>query len=451
MKSIRFYLVTDTHYFESSLGAEGKAFEKYMDSQQFFMKESSTIIRSVFDKIAEDKETDIVIIPGDLTKNGEKESHKSFIKELYALREKGKKIYIITAGHDYNEFSYGYKNDERINVEGTTSEELYEMYRDFGYSDAIAFDRRTHSYIAEIADKVRLLAINCDNFGNPKGAMDDELIAWAEEQIKKANDDGCSVFAICHYPVIPSVPVFDLVGDAKIKQWRKVASFLADNGVELILTGHMHIQSINEFYSEKGNRLIDICTSCLVGSPAKYRKITIDENSVMKVETIDVGDFGWDTGGLTAQEYFDRQFGDAIVHKVLNALNGGTGIVKHLKKLGKRIISSATVGTLSRMLFIRVDKSLRKKKLTELISEIGLCIFAGDQPYRKGTPVYEMISTFLRRFSFVLKKIEPKLEKDGTKVNLTEMLLNTIGNNKGYSDANAEFSLKIKKIKPKGE
>lgn len=451
MKNISFYLVTDTHYFENSLGSDGNAYERYMESEQYFMKESSAIVRSVFDRISEDTETDIVIIPGDLSKNGEKESHKSFIKELYALREKGKKIYVLTAGHDYNEFSYGYAGDERIKVEGTTYDELYEMYRDFGYSDAIAFDKRTHSYIAEIADKIRLLAINCDSCGNPKGAMDDELIAWADEQLKKAHEDGCYVFAICHYPIIPSVPAFDLVGDAKIKQWRKVASFLADNGVELILTGHMHIQSINEFYSEKGNRLIDICTSCLTGSPAKYRKITIDENSLMKVESIDVGDFGWDTDGISPQEYFDRQFRKAIITKVLKALNGGKGFSKFLKKLGKKFITTATLGTLSRMLFIRIDKSLRKKKITELISEVGFFIFAGDQPYTEGTPIYEMISKFLKRFSFIVKKIEPKLGKDGVKINLEEMLLNTIGNNKGFSDANAEFLLKAENTDLKGE
>ncbi len=442
MKPLSFYLLTDTHYFEDSLGAEGKAFETYMAKEQYFMKESSAIIKSVFERIAEDKETDVVIIPGDLTKNGEKESHKSFIKELYKLKESGKKIFVITAGHDYNDLSFAFKKDERIEVEGAAFEELYDMYRDFGYGDAVAFDKRTNSYIAQIADGVRMLAINCDSFNTPKGAMDDELMRWAKEQLDKAKEDNCSVFAICHYPIIPSVPVFDLVGDAKIKEWRKVASFLADNGVEVIFTGHMHIQSINEFYSEKGNRLIDICTSCLVGSPAKYRKITVDESSVMKIESLDVGDFGIYMNGISAQEYFDRQFGSAIVTRISNALSGGKGIVKQLKKLGKKAYKKVTLGTLSKILFIPIDKSLKSKKLTELVAEIGLCIFKGDQPYVKGTPEYDMINRFLKRFSFVLRKVEPKLSKNGVKINLTQMILNTIGNTKGFSDADAEFKLK---------
>ena len=441
MKPVKFYLVTDTHYFENKLGVEGKAYDAYMAKEQYFMKESSAIIKSTFDRIAEDKDTDIVIIPGDLTKNGELESHKSFIKELYRLKERGKKIFVITAGHDYGN-AFAFKNDQWIDVEGTPFEALTDMYKDFGHGDAIAFDDATHSYVAQITENVRMLGLCCDSLDQPKGAIDDRLMNWAKEQIDKANADDCSMFAICHYPIIPSVPVFDFVGDAKVKEWRKVASFLADNGIELVLTGHMHIQSINEFYSENGNRLIDVCTSCLVGSPAKYRKITVDENSVLKIESIDVKDFGWDMQGLDTREYFHSKFRNSIVTRICNALDGGKGIVKHLKKLGKKLITTGTVGTLSHILLIRVDKSLKSKKISDLIGEIGLAIFLGDMPYVEGTPVYNAICKVLKRFSFILKKVEPKLQKGNVKIDLKDMLLNTIGNNKGYSDNNAEFTLK---------
>lgn len=55
MTPVSFYLVTDTHYFEPSLGAEGKAFDDYMRSELYFVKESSAIVKAVFDRIAEDK------------------------------------------------------------------------------------------------------------------------------------------------------------------------------------------------------------------------------------------------------------------------------------------------------------------------------------------------------------------------------------------------------------
>lgn len=442
MKPTSFYLVTDTHYLNSVLEPGGEAFEKNMLTEQYFVKESGDIIRSVFDKITEDKETDIVILPGDLVKNGEKASHDGFIRELYRLKENGKRPYVITAGHDYNDNAYVLRGEGRAPVEGTDYNELCEMYRDFGYGDAVAFDEATHSYMAEIADGVRMLAIHCDSKNQPKGTMDDRLMEWAKIQLDKAKADNCSVFAICHYPIIPPVPVFELVGDAKIKDWKKVASFLADNGVELVLTGHMHIQSINEYYSESGNRLIDVCTSALVGSPAKYRKITVDSNSVLKIETLDVPDFGWNLNGLTPQEYFDSHFASSVVARINGALRGGDGIVKHLKSFGRKRLEKLKVRGLKRLFFIKKDKEFDEKMFTDFAGEVAVSIFSGDMPYVEGTAGYKLIAGILGRLSFVLKKIEPKLSKNGARVDLRSMLLNTIGNSKGFSDNDAEFTLK---------
>ena len=36
-------------------------------------------------------------------------------EEVYTkLKEAGKKIFVLTAGHDYNEYGRGYKNDEFV-------------------------------------------------------------------------------------------------------------------------------------------------------------------------------------------------------------------------------------------------------------------------------------------------------------------------------------------------
>lgn len=435
MNPVKFYLLTDTHYFEPSLGASGKAFDEYMKCEQYFMAESSDIVKAVFAQLAEDKSVDTVIIPGDLSKDGEIESHKSFVKELYKLREAGKKIFVITAGHDYGEHSRAFVNDECIQVEGTPFAKLRELYNDFGYSQALAVDDRTFSYIAEVAPGVRMLAINCDSEGKSKGSIDDEMYEWMQAQLDEAKKANCSVFAICHYPVIPPVPVFDLVGDAKLRDWRKAASFLADNGVELVLTGHMHIQSINEYISEKGNKIVDICTAGLVGSPAKYRKITV-ENSVMNVESIDVPDFGADMQGLTTKEFFDKQFKYSILNRI-NGIFNGKGF---WKKPVKKLVNSITVGGLGRLLFIKVDKSIKKRKFIDVAGDIGVGIFAGDGA-TQGDPVYDALEKALTRLGFILGKVEPKLSKNGVKVDLKEMLLNTIGNSKGYSDNNAEIKL----------
>lgn len=442
MEKLKFYLLTDTHYFEESLGAEGKAYEEYMKTEAFYLKESSAINKAVFKKLKEDKETELIIIPGDLSKDGEYESHKSLIRELNALKDAGKKIFVLTAGHDFNETGRGYKNDEFVGSKGTEFKELYNLYYEFGYKDALSVDEETLSYIAEIAENTRLLALNCDSKKETKGTIDERLLEWVKEQLEDAQKVGARVIAMCHYPVIPSVPVFDLVGDAHVKNWREIASFLADNGVELVLTGHMHIQSINEFTSESGNKLYDICTATTVGTPGKYRKIEITEDGTMNVKSINVEGFSLPDEFKTAEEFFDWRFKYSVKNKINKILEGGSGITKTLKNLGGKILNSIKLKTIARLLFIKIDSSLKDVRLIDFAGEIATAIFKGDMPYIKGTPEYDAISKALKRLSFILKKIEPKLSKNGVKIDLTDMLLNTIGNNKGYSDNNAVINLK---------
>ena len=442
MKPFKFYLVTDTHYFEPSLGCSGEAYEDYMKNEMYCLAESSEIVKATFKKIAEDSEIDTVILPGDLSKDGEKESHKSFVNELQKLKDAGKKVFVITAGHDYNDNPRGYDGKDYVPVEGTTLDELFDLYQDFGYSEALSIDRQTLSYVAEVSENVRMLAFNCDSTGDLKGQIDERLQTWAKKQIDRAKADNCFIFAICHYPIIPSVPVFDLINDAHVRNWRQTASFLADNGVHLALTGHMHIQSINEFYSENGNKFVDVCTSCLVGSPAKYRKITVENEDTVKVETVSVPEFRSETNGLTTQRFFDLRAEESSVNRVNRALNGGSGIAKAGKKFARNLVNNKTLGQLGRMLCIKVDKSLKSKKFSELIGDLARDVFTGDQPYTEGTPVYDAVTRVLKRFKPIIKKVEKKLTKDGITPDLSEMLINTIGNNKGWSDNNAVIKLK---------
>ncbi len=438
MKPFKFYLVTDTHYFEPSLGCSGKAYDDYTKNEMYCLAEASSIVKATVDEIIRDTEIDTVIIPGDLSKNGEKQSHYGFIRELNRLKDAGKKVYVITAGHDFNDNPHGYVGEEHVPVEPTSFDELFGLYYDFGLSDALAIDKQTHSYVAEVAEGIRMIAFNCDSDRSNKGCIDERLQAWAKEQIDKAKADGCFIFCINHYPIIPSVPLFDLIGDAHIKEWRQVASFLADNGVNLALTGHMHIQSINEFYSDAGNKFVDICTSILVGSPGKYRKITIEDENTVIAESINVPEFDWDKGGMTTEEYFDDRAVWAAPNRIRRALSGDS----FLKKKATKIFNTNTFAQLGRKLCIGVPKEIRDKKFAEFTGELARDVFKGDQPYVKGTPIYTVFAKVFKRFRPIIKIVEKKLTKNGIRPDLTDMLLNTIGNNKGWSDNNATIKLK---------
>ena len=70
-----------------------------------------------FKQIADDKETNIILIPGDLVYRGEYQSHIGLRNRLYKLKEQGKKTYLITARHDYDDNdSFEFDGDKMLPV-----------------------------------------------------------------------------------------------------------------------------------------------------------------------------------------------------------------------------------------------------------------------------------------------------------------------------------------------
>ena len=68
-------------------------------------------------------------------------------------------------------------------------------------------------------------------------------------------------------------------------------------------------------------------------------------------------------------------------------------------------------------------------------------MFKGDAPFVEGTPEYEAVAKVVKRFSFIIKKVEPKLSKT-KQLDLKQMIFDSIGNNKGFSDNNLTITLK---------
>lgn len=149
MKDFSFYLVTDPHYYGISFKRTGSAYEERSKTDQKCVAETPAITDAGFEQIASDKSTDIVLIPGDLVYRGEYQSHVGFREKLYKLRDSGKKIYLITARHDYAEDPVEFDGDKTIPVKGMEREELRDFYREFGFGGVKSLTVGGREIIAE--------------------------------------------------------------------------------------------------------------------------------------------------------------------------------------------------------------------------------------------------------------------------------------------------------------
>lgn len=454
MKPFSFFLITDPHYFENSLGASGAEYDRFNLKEQKCLAETGAIIDSAFETLCADKETRVVLIPGDLVFNGEKESHRGFIRKLEKLKACGKQIYVTTAGHDFSDNPTAFEGDKRIPVEGTKREELLALYRDFGFSNNLVFDKRTYSYVAQIADGIRLLALNCDGDCNDFHGFDAEQMQWIKTQIEAAKAAGDLFFAMVHYPVLPGSPIMCMVGDAVITGWQEVSSTLADWGLQLVFTGHMHMQSINSKTTEKGNTIYDVCTGSLVGCPASIRKITVTDRKTVLIESSRIEDFEWDKSGMTATEYFawrfDRMINTTIAsmaedpEKFSRKVGKAGSKPKHLWliRLAGKTMQRLTLGALGRLLWIKVDPPLKKVLAKDLGVEIVRNIFEGDEPYVPGTPVPTLFMKTLKRLRPAVRIAEKKLgRKNPVLSDIPAFVASLIGNT-GIPDNNATIILR---------
>lgn len=421
MQNLNFYLVTDTHFFDSSFKRSGAAYEKRSISDQKCVAETPSIIDSGFKQIADDKETNIILIPGDLVYRGEYQSHIGLRNRLYKLKEQGKKIYLITARHDYDDNdSFEFDGDKMLPVKAMPRDELRDFYKDFGFDGAISEHKESMSYVAQLADGIRLLALNCDGDCKDFKGLWDNQMKWALEQIEDAHRTGNYIFAMTHYPLLPFSPIMNLISDSHLTDWEKRANQFADAGLDLIFTGHMHAQAVTEYVTENGNKITDIQTGCFVGCPCAYRKVTI-KDSTADIKSYTINDFDYDKQGKSAKEYFQWRFDRMIDYKMKEIL----------PKPAMKILNKLTVKKICNLLWFNPDKSIQNILAKDLGIELVRNIFIGNEPYVKGTAVYEAFEKLLNRLSLIIHIAEKKAGKKNKVLgDLKSFLLCTIGDEK---------------------
>lgn len=422
MDDFRFYIVADPHYFDSSFKRSGSAYEARSVTDQKCVAETPAIVDAGFRQIAEDRDTDVILILGDLVYRGEYQSHVGFRDRLYQLKARGKQIYLITARHDYCEDDppYEFEEDKMLPVPGMPRAQLRDFYKDFGFGSAISEHKASMSYVAQLADGVRLLALNCDGDGKDfKGLWPDQL-QWAVKEIEKAHQEKQYIFAITHYPLLPFSPIMHLIDDTKLDDWEKTAGVLADAGLDLICTGHMHAQAVTDYTTPNGNTITDVQTGCFVGCPCAYRKIILHQ-SAAEIHSYTIQDFAYDKQGKTAQAYFQWRFNRMIQWKMEQILP--KPVMKMLDRL--------TVKKLARFFCFKVDKSIEDRLVKDVGIELGRNVFVGNEPYVQGTPIYAAMEKLLKRLRPITYGIQRKMGKKYPVLsNMNAFVLSLIGDEK---------------------
>lgn len=285
--SLRIALITDVHYLSPSLYDEGDARLAYEQSVGRHFDDQHKVQQHIWNQLLKDK-PDLLLISGDLTHHGEKQSHLDFIDQLHTLKEKGIRILVIPGNHDINiPDAAAYRGGERQPVSGITKEEFATLYEPFGYGDALYRDEASLSYVAALDATHWLLCIDSNRYDEnttgsiSSGRIKPQTLEWALTLLKEANLKGITVLGMMHHGLVEHMPYQSAFFPGYlVEDWEAHATTLADAGMPLLFTGHFHANDITRFTTSSGKSIHDVETASLAQYPYAWRMMTLQPGSI---------------------------------------------------------------------------------------------------------------------------------------------------------------------------
>ena len=297
------YIATDIHVMDSSLVInEGSAMTHYLAQDRKMLSQSIEAFQAVIDS-AICHHADVLLICGDLTKDGEKIGHERVARMLRKALQAGIKIYVIPGNHDIrNPFAKYFDGDKTSPAEGITAEEFASIYHDFGYGADHLQDPNSLSYVCEPIPGLTLLAVDASQYekntyiahGDTKdesivgGAIKPSTLDWLLAQADEAKGKGNQVIAMMHQQLIVHADsLVEIDNTTAIENGDSIAQLMIEHGIHVVFTGHTHWSDASTTWnSNHTNSLTDITTGSTVAYPAHYRVVTVsDDCSRLAIDT----------------------------------------------------------------------------------------------------------------------------------------------------------------------
>lgn len=289
---LKIAIISDIHYLSSELAKPGTALDKFEAGTGRKLEELHAVLHQVISDL-QAYQPDLLLISGDITNHGERESHLDFVTKLKPLVDKGTRIFVVPGNHDVNvPDSKKYEGDLSSPTTNVSAQEFAQIYAPYGYAATTKHDTASLSYLAEINDTTWLLSIDSNRHKEYKtssisaGRILPETMRWSLDILEEAQSKDILVLGMMHHGLVEHMPYqAAFFSDYLIDDWKNKAQQFADYGMQIMFTGHFHSNDITLLTSPQGNRIYDIETGSLAGYPFPYRLMTL-QNNVLKIETV---------------------------------------------------------------------------------------------------------------------------------------------------------------------
>lgn len=284
--SIKMYIVADPHYMSEKLTEDCEVFNNYLNTLDRMMKYTSVFLDIIEDDVKKNS-PDIVVFPGDLTNNGSKVNHLEFEERLKSIKSTGAKVYVVPGNHDINNEKALYFKDNEIRItESINKEEFVEIYKSYGYNEAISRDENTLSYLVKPYKNLWLLMLDTTkDYPEPGGYINRDTLNWIASCSDMAKEENAEIIVVMHHNLLDHSDI--IWEDYTVDNNTSVINTFHECDIQLVLSGHIHIQDVKTHTSvETGNTIYDIATSSLPVFTHQYGQLTYSPSRGYDYETI---------------------------------------------------------------------------------------------------------------------------------------------------------------------
>ena len=275
----------------------GSAYENYLSQDPKLLEYSGEVLEYLVGETLQ-RNPDLVIIPGDMTKDGELVSHQLVVSILAKLRSAGIPVIVMPGNHDIdNPEGYYFNGDNTRPAVRTSPEQFAAMYADFGYNRAYAKDPASLSYVCEPLKGLVLLCIDTDkyeenrfidkgdtvNYNQTSGRIRPATLTWMLAEADKARAEGKQVVLVQHHNIVQHYDAQGtLQGAYLIDDYENVGKQLMEHGIHMAFTGHSHLQDIAQYRTIADNAqpdsLIDVATGSTISYPNPWRTVKVSND-----------------------------------------------------------------------------------------------------------------------------------------------------------------------------
>ncbi|MCL2323686.1 MAG: metallophosphoesterase [Oscillospiraceae bacterium] len=288
-QNVNIMFATDIHYLSHKLDEEGSILMDVITGSDGKMVQYSPEITEALALEAIKEKPDALIVGGDLTLNGEKQSHEELAALLRKVKNAGVPVLVVPGNHDINQpDSYRFTKEGVENVANISEADFWNLYGPLGAYDAISKDKDSLSYVYELNKDLWVMMLDTCRYKSGSvrddGIIETSTIKWMEENLIKAQESGAHVVTVMHHNLLPHT---NFSAGFTIVDYLAVINLLERYDVMVNLSGHMHVQDI-AYGGDEG--IYDIATNAISVYPNYYGKILIDKERLFtyEAEKIDV-------------------------------------------------------------------------------------------------------------------------------------------------------------------